>query len=441
MALSASAVGFGNIWRFSYLAGENGGGFFVLAYLACLFLVAVPLLVAEVVIGTHGRASPVAAVEAASDSSLVSRGWKMIGLLACLAALLLVSYYVVVAGWALAYTEKMQSGEFSAASVLIVGQSFEEFLRSPRVLVYWQSLFLLVAGGIVAAGVRRGVGLAVWLLVPAMLAVLAVLVDYSLTYGDLAAAKDFLFEVKPIDFTAESLLVALVYAFYTLGIGVGVGIIYGAYAPDRIPVGRSVMAVAVFDTLVSLGAGLAIYPLVFANNVEPSMGPGLLFISIPYAFGNLPEGEVFGVLFFVMVLLAALGSVIALMEPVTAYVMQRTGLFRLASAAIVTFTVWGLGVGSALSFNTWRDTGWFRDLNFFAMLEGATTDLLLPLVCLYLALFVGWRMRPEILREELYRESSQFFALWRFLLRYIVPAAIGLILLVALISSQGAAPL
>jgi NSS family neurotransmitter:Na+ symporter len=439
LALAASAVGFGNFWRFSYLAGENGGGFFVLAYLACLFLVAVPVLVAEVVIGTHGRASPVAAVEAASDGSLVSRGWKIIGLLACLAGLLLVSYYAVVAGWALAYTEKMQSGEFSAASVLIVGQSFEEFLRSPRVLVYWQSLFLLAAGGVVAAGVRRGLGLAVWILVPAILALLAVLVDYSLTHGDLAAAKDFLFEIKPIDFTAESLMAALVYAFYTLGVGAGVGIIYGAYAPERIPVGRSVVAVAVFDTLVSLGAGLAIYPLVFANNLEPTMGPSLLFISIPYAYGNLPQGEVFGLLFFVMVLLAALGSVIALMEPITAYVMQRTGLFRLPSAALVTLVVWGLGVGSVLSFNIWRDAGWFSDLNFFEVLEHTTADLLLPLVSLLLAVFVGWRMRPEILRLELYRESSQFFALWRFLLRYIVPAAIGTILLVSLITFQGTA--
>jgi NSS family neurotransmitter:Na+ symporter len=279
----------------------------------------------------------------------------------------------------------------------------------------------------------------VWILVPAILALLAVLVDYSLTHGDLAAAKDFLFEIKPIDFTAESLMAALVYAFYTLGVGAGVGIIYGAYAPERIPVGRSVVAVAVFDTLVSLGAGLAIYPLVFANNLEPTMGPSLLFISIPYAYGNLPQGEVFGLLFFVMVLLAALGSVIALMEPITAYVMQRTGLFRLPSAALVTLVVWGLGVGSVLSFNTWRDAGWFSDLNFFEVLEHTTADLLLPLVSLLLAVFVGWRMRPEILRLELYRESSQFFALWRFLLRYIVPAAIGTILLVSLITFQATA--
>jgi NSS family neurotransmitter:Na+ symporter len=197
--------------------------------------------------------------------------------------------------------------------------------------------------------------------------------------------------------------------------------------------------VAVFDTLVSLGAGLAIYPLVFANNLEPTMGPSLLFISIPYAYGNLPQGEVFGLLFFVMVLLAALGSVIALMEPITAYVMQRTGLFRLPSAALVTLVVWGLGVGSVLSFNTWRDAGWFSDLNFFEVLEHTTADLLLPLVSLLLAVFVGWRMRPEILRLELYRESSQFFALWRFLLRYIVPAAIGMILLVSLITFQATA--
>ncbi len=434
LALSASAVGLGNLWRFSYLTGEHGGGPFVLTYILCLFLVAVPVLIAEVVIGSHGRGSPVAAIQRASDQSLVSRGWKIVGLLACLTGLLILSYYTVVAGWALAYAQKMQSGVFAAASAVIVGQHFQDFLDAPREMVYWQSLFLLVTATVLCLGVRRGLGLVVWIIVPALLVLLGVLVDFSLRYGDLPATQDFLFSIKLMDFTPQSVLVALGHAFYTLGVGVGVGISYGAYAPERIPVGRSVVAVAVFDTLISLAAGLAIFPIVFANNIEPSMGPGLMFVSLPYAFGNIMQGEVFGFLFFLLVVVAALGSAVAMMEPIVGYIMQRTGLYRIPAVIGLTAVVWVLGLGTILSFNIWQNRIWFGNWNFFQLLDAITADFLLPLVSLLLALFVGWRMRPEILRVELSRESGLFFSLWLFLLRYVAPPAIGLILLRAMLS-------
>jgi NSS family neurotransmitter:Na+ symporter len=434
LALSASAVGLGNLWRFSYLTGEHGGGPFVLTYILCLFLVAVPVLIAEVVIGSHGRGSPVAAIQRASDRSLVSRGWKVVGLLACVTGLLILSYYTVVAGWALAYAQKMQSGVFSAASAVIVGQHFQEFLDAPREMVYWQSLFLLMTATVLCLGVRRGLGLVVWIIVPALLVLLGVLVDFGLRYGDLPATQDFLFSIKLMDFTPQSVLVALGHAFYTLGVGVGVGISYGAYAPARIPVGRSVVAVAVFDTLISLAAGLAIFPIVFANNIEPSMGPGLMFVSLPYAFGNMMEGEVFGFLFFLMVVVAALGSAVAMMEPIVGYIMQRTGLYRTPTVLGLTAVIWILGLGTILSFNIWQDRTWFGHWNFFQLLDAITADILLPLVSLLLALFVGWRMRREILRVELRRESGLFFSLWLFLLRYIAPPAIGLILIRAMLS-------
>jgi NSS family neurotransmitter:Na+ symporter len=427
-------VGLGNLWRFSYLTGENGGGPFVVAYILCLFLVAVPVLIAEVVIGSHGRGSPVAAFGWASEQSGLSRGWKLVGLLACVTGLLILSYYIVVAGWALAYAQKMQDGVFSAASARMVGQHFEEFLNNPRELVYWQSLFLAVTAGVLCLGVRRGLGVVVWIVVPALLVLLAVLVDFSLRYGDLEAAGHFLFSIKLMDFTPQSVLVALGHAFYTLSVGVGIGISYGAYAPERIPVGRSVVAVAVFDTLIALVAGLAIFPIVFANNIEPSMGPGLMFVSLPYAFGNLMEGEVFGFLFFALVAVAALGSSVALMEPVVGYIIQRTGLHRIPAVIVLTAVVWGLSLGSVLSFNVWEDRIWYGNWNFFQLLDVITADFLLPLVSLLTAIFVGWRMRREFLRTELYRESGLFFSLWLFLLRYVAPLAIGLILIMGVLA-------
>lgn len=432
LALSASAVGLGNLWRFSYLTGENGGGPFVVTYVLCLFLVAVPLMVGEVVIGSHGKGGPVAALRRVADRSLLSRGWSVLGWLACATGMLILAYYVVVAGWGLAYARFMQSGVFSAASAPVVGEYFGDFLAEPARQAYWQTLFLLLAGGFVLFGVRRGLGLMVWLAVPCLLALLGALLKYSFDNGDLVAAREFLFSVKWIDFSPRSILVALGHAFFTLGVGVGTGISYGAYAPRRIPIGRSVMAVAVFDSMIALLAGLAIFPLVFANNMAPAMGPGLLFVSVPYAFGNLQLGEWFGALFFLLMVVAALGSAVAMMEPVVRTLMQQARLRRATAVLVVVSTVWILALGVVLGMGPAPGDGWFANGKLFAFVDVLTAQFLLPLVSLGTAILVGWRLRPELLRAELSRESDLFFSLWRLLLRYIAPSAIGVLVLAAL---------
>jgi len=432
LALSASAVGLGNLWRFSYLAGEHGGGAFVLTYVACLFLLAVPVLVAEVVIGHHGRAGPLRAWRHACDRSLVSRAWVGAGVLACVTGLLILALYVVVAGWALAYVRYTYIGVFSAASAPEVAGQFERFVTDPLPQVYWQSLFLLLAGGAVVLGVRRGLGLLVWLAVPVLVALLGYLVRFALDSGDTVRAGEFLFSTRLVDFTPASALVALGHAFFTLGVGVGTGIVYGAYAPERIPIGRSVMAVAVFDTMIALLAGLAIFPVVFANNLEPSMGPGLLFVSVPYAFGNLAQGELFGALFFLLVVFAALGSAVAILEPLVASLMQLARLERLTAALIVGVLVWALALLVTYSFTGGDAVRWYGKQNFFALFDRLGADVLLPLVSLLTALFVGWRLRPEILRRQLQRESPALVQVWRFLLRWPVPLAIALLLLASL---------
>ncbi|MCP5164791.1 MAG: sodium-dependent transporter [Pseudomonadales bacterium] len=424
LALSAAAVGLGNIWRFAYLAGENGGGLFVLTYLGCLFFIAIPIMIAEVIIGSHGRGSPVVAIRWVADRSLLRRGWMLLGLLACAAGLLVLAYYIVVAGWALAYAWYMKSGLFAAASAAVVAEQFGALLDDVLLMVYWQSLFLVVAVTISALGVRRGLGSLAWLSVPAMLALVAALLKFGFDNGDTVAAREFLFATRPIDFTWHSVLLALGQALFTLGVGMGVGISYGAYAPRRLPVGRSVMAVAVFDTGMSLLLGVAIFPLVFANNMEPSAGPGLLFISLPYAFGNTMLGELFGGLFFLLVVLAALGSVVAIMEPIVGLLMQRLRIRRLTAALSLGVSLWIVGLLVALSFGPGEFYPALANGNLFRALDRVTADLLLPLVALFTAVLVGWRMRPEILRRELYRELDLFFSLWRRLLRYIAPPVI-----------------
>lgn len=429
LALSASAVGFANLWRFSYLTGEYGGGAFVITYVLCLFLIAAPVMVAEVVLGRHGGPSPVAAIRRACDGSQRSRGCTLVGVMACLTGVLILSYYIVVAGWGMAYAGFMHSGVFSAARAEEAGAHFEVFLAEPMQQVYWQSLFLLMTSGIIVLGVRRGLGLLVWLAIPLLLAMLAFLIKYGFDYGDMEATRNFLFSTRLVDFSADSALVALGHALFTLGLGVGTGIAYGAYAPQRIPIARSIMAVGVFDTVIALLAGLAIFPVMFASNMEPNAGPGLLFISLPYAFGNLMQGELAGVVFFVLLALAALGSAVALMEPVVAALMQWARLERFTAALIVGAIVWLLGLAVVTSFQSGQDALWFGKQNLLGFLDAVTARVMLPLVALLTTLLVGWRLRPEILRVELARESALFFSLWRFLLRYIAPLAIALLML------------
>ncbi|MFK7974567.1 MAG: sodium-dependent transporter [Halioglobus sp.] len=432
LALSASAVSLGNLWRFSYLAGEHGGAPFVAAYVLCLVLLAVPVLVAEVVLGSHGRGGPVKAIVQAADRSLRWRGWGALGVLACITGVLVLTFYVVVAGWGIAYIGFMYDGTFASARAGEVGEHFERFLASPRSQVYWLSVFLMMTSAVVIIGVRRGLGLLVWLIVPGLIALLGFLITFGFDNGDMAATREFLFSTRAIDFTPNAALAALGHAFFTLGVGVGTGICYGAYAPERIPIGRSVVAVAVFDTVVGLLAGLAIFPIVFANNMEPAVGPGLLFVSLPYAFGNIMQGELFGAGFFTLMVIAAWGSAVAIMEPVVAAVSQALRLSRFTAVMLVGSLVWLLCLAVVASFDPFAQAQWFGNRNLFAILDTLTAETLLPLVSLLTAIFVGWRIRPEILKLQLDRESGIFFWLWRFSLRFVVPPAIVLLMLAPL---------
>jgi NSS family neurotransmitter:Na+ symporter len=268
-----------------------------------------------------------------------------------------------------------------------------------------------------------------WLAVPLLLAMLAFLVKFGFDNGDIGATGDFLFSTREVDFSGRSALLALGHAFFTLGVGVGTGISYGAYAPQRLPIGRSVLAVAVFDTLFAVLAGLAIFPLVFASNVEPAAGPGLLFISLPYAFGNLLQGELAGTVFFVLMVVAALGSAVAIMEPIVATLMQQFRVGRFTATLLVVALVWLVSLAVVTSFGPGTGFQWFGKHNLLGFLDTITAGVLLPLVALLITLLVGWRLPPEMVRLVLARESELFFSLWRFLLRYIAPPAIVLLML------------
>jgi NSS family neurotransmitter:Na+ symporter len=433
LALTASAIGLGNLWRFSYLVGEHGGAPFLISYLACLFLVAVPVLVAEVLLGSHGRSNPVSTLLYVARRSEISRGWTVIAWIGGTAAVLVLAYHSVVAGWGLAYIEKLQSGVFADASAADAGREFAELLEDPAAMLRWQTIFLLLVFGVSGLGIYRGLAVVFWLVGPALLVTLGALIEFSLVNGDLEAAGDFLFSVNYYDFTPAAVLVAMGQAFYTLGIGMGVGIAFGAYAPDKIPLGRAVIAVALFDMLIAVGAGLAIFPLIFASNMEPAMGPGLMFVGLPYAFGNVTQGDMLGALFFLMVSVVAVGSAVALAEPAMAYLNERLRLARPLAAMFLGAAVWVLALVCALSFNLWQEVAWFGEMTPFQFLDVLTTCVMLPIAALLTSLLVGYRVRREILRVELWRESKRFIFLWRACLRYIAPPAIVVIMLTALL--------
>ncbi|KAA1194597.1 sodium-dependent transporter [Pseudohalioglobus sediminis] len=425
LALSAAAVGLGSLWRFAWLMGEHGGGAFMLAYVVSLFLLAVPLLCAEVVLGCYGRAGPIRSIRHACDRSLRSRHWQWFGALAVLTGMLILAYQAVVAGWTLAYVEVMLSEQLSAASAPFVADHFAGLLADGEAQLKWQSLFLAAVVAVLALGITNGLGVLVWLLVPLLIALLGLLVRFALDTGDLEAAGDFLFSVKLVDFDAEAMLAAFSHAALTLGIGMGVGTVYGAYSPERIPIGRSVMAVAVFDTVVALLAGIAIFPVVFANNTEPASGPTLLFISAPYAFANVSQGDLFGSLFFALVGVAALGSAVAMLEPAVATLQQHLRLRRPLAALVAGAAVWLLAwrVSESVAASQLDGTP-----GLLQLLDLLAAQLLLPLLCLLLALLVGWLLRPQVLRPQFARESDLSFSHWRGLMRYIAPPALLLLI-------------
>ena len=427
LALVAAAVGLGNLWRFSYLLGEHGAPF-LLVYILCLLSLAVPVSIAEILLGRRGQASPVAALRYAVEHEQLHRNWRWLGRLVGLTALLVLVCYSVVAGWGLAYMQKMLAGAFTDASAVEVGEQFKGLLASPLAQFGWQSLFITLTFGISALGIYRGLGVLFWLTGPLLFVILWVLINYGLRFGDMAAAGEFLFSVNGHDFSGEVVLIAMGQAFFTLGIGLGVGIAFGNYVPARLPIGRTVLAVAIIDSMVALAAGVAIFAIVFAARLEPAMGPGLMFVGLPYAFGGMEQGELFGALFFALVSVVALGSGVALAEPLVGNLADWLR-WRRPQAALL-----GAALSSVLALACVRS---FNDrpaaVSLFELLDTVAVTVLIPALALAVTVLVAYVLPREGLRCGLERESPRFFALWYGCLRYVAPPAILVVALATLI--------
>ena len=438
LAAAGSAVGLGNIWKFPYITGENGGGAFVLVYLACIFLIGVPVLIAEIMIGRRGGQSPVATMRTLTKTEGTSKGWRIIGWNGVVASFLVLSFYAVIGGWALVYIGKAAIGTFVGADAEAVGSQFNDLLANPWELLFWHTVFMGIVVFIVGRGIRSGPEKAVNMLMPLLFLLLIVMVFYAMSSGSFGRAVNFMFSPDFSRLTTEGVLVALGHAAFTLSIGIGVLMAYGSYLPKNINIAKTAMTIAVLDTSVALLAGLAIFPLVFANGLEAGAGPGLIFVTLPLAFGQMGGGIVFGAIFFALLLVAAITSAISMLEPVVEWLEEHKGASRVKSAVGGGFAVWVIGIGTVLSFNLWSDVhplgfiGFFEGKTVFDLLDFLVSNVMMPLGGLAIALFAGWAIRREGLAEDIGLKGGAFKA-FMVVLKFVTPAGIAIVFLYNLI--------
>ena len=430
LAATGSAVGLGNIWKFPYIAGENGGGAFVLMYLACIALIGIPIMMAEILMGRRARANPIMATAELCEQAGVTKLWSGIGWLGALAGLVILSFYTVIAGWTLEYVGAAFTGKFTGLTGETSQALFDGLLADSGKMLQWHTVFTGMTMVILALGVTRGLETAVRVMMPLLFVLLLVLLGYAMVAGEFVTSLRFMFSFNLHDVSWESALAAMGHSFFTLSLGMGAIMAYGAYMPSNQSVGQTVMIVALLDTLVALIAGVAIFALVFATpGISPSSGPGLMFVTLPVAFGNMSAGVIIGLIFFVMVMLAAWTSTISLLEPGVAYLNERFGFNRVVASVILAVVAWLLGLGSVLSFNEWSDKQFLWGKNYFASMDFIATNIMLPLGGVLIALFVGWKLRDHHILHELTSESPLLLRLWRPVLRYISPIAVLVILI------------
>lgn len=437
LAAVGSAVGLGNIWKFPYIAGEHGGGAFVLVYLACVACIGLPVLIAEIAIGRRGGGSPIMAFQRLAARDGVSPRWGLIGWLGLVCAFLILSFYSVAAGWALCYLWYAISGRIAAAGAGDVAETmpalFSGLLGNPAALVAGHTAIMAVTIFVVARGVRGGLEKAVRVMVPGLFALLIGLVVYAAaTTGTFGEAFAFLLQPKFEDLSWSGVLVALGHAFFTLSVGMTVLMAYGAHLNKDIKIAGTGVAIAGLDTLVALLAGLAIFPIVFANGMEPGSGPGLVFISLPIAFSQVAGGGIAAAAFFLFLAVAALSSTISVLEPVVEYLDERTALSRAPASMLTGGAIWMLGLGSVLSFNIGAEMTLFGK-TFFDLLDFLTANILLPLGGMLVAVFAGHALSREALREELGLGESAAFSMLRVLLRYVAPFGVAVVMIYNLI--------
>ena len=424
MAAIGSSVGLGNFWRFPYTAGENGGGAFIAIYLVCVLAIGLPLLVAEYSIGRKSGMSAIEGVQTMAKDAGRSQYWGIATWVGSMTAFFILTFYMVISVWILAFMLQAAQGVFSE---ITAEESFDNFGRTVSNRFYMMSLlFLFISANIliVGRGIKAGIERAATILMPAFFFMLVGIVIYSVMNGDFAKTAAFLFEPKWEDVGFKTFLSALGQAFFSIGVGVGLMVTYGAYLSRDTNIPRSSGLIVGADTLVALIAGFAVFPIVFAAGLDPAGGPGLFFVSMPVAFGSIAGGAMFATVFFALALFAALTSSISLMEVSVSWLEERHGVTRIGASVGIGFVLFMIGAGYVSSSNYSNGTLTTEYLDF---VDFMTEGLLLPLGGLLIAIFAGWVLPRQSFQSEI--DEGLFMSLWRFAIRWMVPVFIAVVLL------------
>ena len=450
LAAVGAAVGLGNIWRFPTLAGENGGGAFVLVYIGFVVLLGLPLVLSEIMLGRAGGEDAIGSVENVAKESGVSTRWKGLGALQITSGFLILSFYSVVAGWVLNYVWVSGgdffgsvmagdpfSGAFSGDSQDAITGRMGDLFADPTRLIILHFLFMSATIWIVASGVHDGIEKAATWLMPAFFVLLVIVTIYGAFTGNFGDAVKFLFTPDFSKLTPGVLNEALGQALFSLSLAAGGLLTYGAYVGKDVNLAPTAGMIAMADTTVAILAGLMIFPIVFAVGLDPAGGPALIFQTLPVAFNEMPGGALVGFVFFILIFFAALTSSISLLEGPTAWVIDKTGWTRRRAALVVGSVAFLIGVTCALGYNLWSDVRllgfWdiFADKDILDTIDGFTGKIMLPLGALLVAVFVGWRADSNLVKAQT-GLSGGMFVLWRFLVAWAAPIAVTLVLLFGL---------
>ncbi len=426
-AAAGSAIGLGNIWRFPYVVGENGGGAFLLVYLSFVLLLGIPVMLSEFVIGRKAKRNAYGAIKSIAPGTL----WPVIGIMGIVAAFVILAFYSTIAGWTLHYVYLSVTNGFQGSSPEALGNLFNEFMSSNAMPLFWQMIFLVLTAAIILSGVRKGIEKYSKILMPFLLVILIVLCIRSLTLPGAMEGLAFLFKPDFSKINASVMLSALGQAAFSLSIGMGALITYASYFPKSTDLTRTAFEVSIADVTIAVLAGVAIFPAVFAFGMEPDSGVGLVFMVLPNVFQQMTGGYFFALAFFILLSIAAITSSISIMEVVVAYLTEEFKLKRKYATLITLIAAAFVGVFCTLSWGA-LDHVSIGGKNIFDALDFTASNVLLPLGGLLIVLFVGWYMKQAEVKAEMSNYGVlklKLFAVFSFLIRFIAPVAIAIVFL------------
>lgn len=425
--VGGSAVGLGNIWKFPYVAGENGGGAFILIYIVICFLIAVPVMLSEFAIGRSARSNPLGAVKKHS----ARKGWQALGYMSILAPLMILPFYCVIAGWSLDFLKEAVLGNFAGLDAATNEARFGAFVAGGWGPVLWTMLFLVICCVIVALGIEKGIERYSKIMMPVMVVLLIGLAVYSTSLSGFGDGARFLFKPDFSKVEGMTVLKALGQAFFSMSIGMGAMITYGSYIRDKDNLYKISGTVAVADVVIALLAGLAIFPAVFSYGISPTSGPDLVFLTLPTLFGQMTGGYVVAIVFFVLLIFAAMTSVFSLLEVLVAYFSEEFKVSRRTATAVTFGIIAVLAVLCALSQIPGSGIG-LAGMTLFDLFDYTSSNFVLPLGGLLIVVFAGWVLDRTVLRNQLTGGGMygvRLYSAIRFMIRFVIPLAIAMMFL------------